>query len=324
MRARYEIANSSYLRGIINTSVNDLVGTGPTVKFTTADEALNRRCEAAFNQWWKAVGGVAKLRVLAKAKRSDGEGFLVTRTDPDLDSPGQALPAGRRVRPGRHADAGVRRRALDRRRRPRPPRPGGRVQRPPLHPGDFYVANLNPLAYDGSRPVRRPLVPQGPARPGPRGPGVTPALELFGELRRYRRAVLGAAETAASIAAYLKTEAPANGLDDDDGGDGNEPFKTLEIERDLLTMLPAGTDIRQLDAKQPTTTFDSFQEKLLGEACRCLDFPLNLALGTSQKFNFSSARMDWFKYHGSLEIERGDCECVVLDPLVPVVGSTRR
>jgi capsid protein len=186
------------------------------------------------------------------------------------------------------------------------------------HPGDFYVANLNPLAYDRV-PARYVVHWFRKDRPG-QVRGVPESHARAGAVRRAAPVPPGRARRGRDRGGDRRLpedRGPGRRRGDDDGGDaGSEPFKTLEIERDLLTMLPAGTDIRQLDAKQPTTTFDSFQEKLLGEACRCLDFPLNLALGTSQKFNFSSARMDWFKYHGSLEIERGDCECVVLDPLV--------
>jgi hypothetical protein len=62
--------------------------------------------------------------------------------------------------------------------------------------------------------------------------------------------------------------------------------------------------MNQFDAKQPTTTYEMFQEKCLGEACRPLNYPLNLALGTSQKFNFSSAKLDHVNYRNGLTVER--------------------
>jgi hypothetical protein len=47
--------------------------------------------------------------------------------------------------------------------------------------------------------------------------------------------------------------------------------------------------LSQFTAAEPATTYEMFQEKCLGEACRPLSYPLNLALGTSQKFNFQLA-----------------------------------
>jgi len=59
-----------------------------------------------------------------------------------------------------------------------------------------------------------------------------------------------------------------------------------------------------------------FQQACLGEACRPLNYPLNLALGTSQKFNFSSARLDHINYRNGLKIERADCDAQILDKLL--------
>jgi hypothetical protein len=62
--------------------------------------------------------------------------------------------------------------------------------------------------------------------------------------------------------------------------------------------------LHQFTAPGETTTYEMFQEKCLGEACRPLNYPLNLALGTSQKFNFSSAKLDHINYRERLKVER--------------------
>ena len=41
-RARYEVANNSYARGIVLTLANDTVGTGPRLQLLTGDEGINR------------------------------------------------------------------------------------------------------------------------------------------------------------------------------------------------------------------------------------------------------------------------------------------
>jgi capsid protein len=61
------------------------------------------------------------------------------------------------------------------------------------HPGDFYFPDFNPLAVD--KVHARHVIHWFPKfRPGQvRGvPVFTPSLDLFAELRAFRRAVLGA------------------------------------------------------------------------------------------------------------------------------------
>lgn len=76
-RARYEVANNSYARGIVLTLANDIVGTGPRLQLLTEDAEANRQIERAFNQWAKAVGLAEKLRTLRMAQTQDGEAFAV-------------------------------------------------------------------------------------------------------------------------------------------------------------------------------------------------------------------------------------------------------
>jgi capsid protein len=157
-------------------------------------------------------------------------------------------------------------------------------------------------------------------RPGQvRGiPTFTSSLDLFVELRSYRKAVLGAAEIVADYAAVLEQDKTIGVVGDEDQDTEYQPFKKVQINRKMMTMLPPGAKLSQLDAKQPITTYEMFQEKCLGEACRPLSYPLNLALGTSQKFNFSSAKLDHVNYRGQLTVLRGDCNRVVLDPILKI------
>ena len=139
-------------------------------------------------------------------------------------------------------------------------------------------------------------------------PVFTPSLDLFTELRAFRRAVLGAAEIAADYAAVMTQDRETGAYDTEDDNDQEyKAFSRVPIARRMLTTLPPGAQMSQFDAKQPTTTYDMFQEKCLGEACRPLGYPLNLALGTSQKFNFSSAKLDHINYRNGLTIERDQC-----------------
>ena len=50
-RARYEVANNSYAKGIVLTIANDCIGTGPRLQMLSSDSETNRIVEAEFAGW---------------------------------------------------------------------------------------------------------------------------------------------------------------------------------------------------------------------------------------------------------------------------------
>lgn len=312
IRSRHEVANNPYLFGICNSNADDLISSGPTLQCYTASAEANRQIERAWNEWWNEVKGVEKLRTLKLAKTVDGEGFIVLKTSNSLEHPVKLYPVDieadqvTTTTPASLMQFWVDGLELD----PVTGRPTAyHVLR--HHPGDFFFADLNPLKTDRIR-ADHVIHWFHKFRPGQvRGiPVFTSALDLFTELRAFRKAVLSAAQIAANFAAVLESDAPAN--TDDDNGEYT-PFTTAPIDRGVMATLPAGFRMNQFDPKQPTTSYEQFQEHCLGEACRPLNYPLNLALGTSQKFNFSSAKLDHINYRASLSIEREDCNGVAME-----------
>ena len=83
-RARYEVANNSYARGIVLTLANDVVGTGPRLQLLTDNADANRRIEREFADWSKAVNLAEKLRTMRMARAQDGESFVVLTSNPAL------------------------------------------------------------------------------------------------------------------------------------------------------------------------------------------------------------------------------------------------
>ena len=228
-----------------------------------------------------------KLRTCKLARTVDGEGFLVLKTVEDLEHSVKLYPVDIEAdQVTTYAPKDMQELWVD-----------GLILHPitgrPVayrilrhHPGDYYFPGLNPMAQDLYK--ARFVIHWFPKfRPGQvRGvPIFTPALDLFSELRSYRKAVLSKAQLAANITSTLETEAPA----DDTGTATLKPFSTAPIDRGTQVALPGGVKMHQYATGEPSTTYEEFQEKCLGEACRPLAYPLNLALGTSQKFNFSSA-----------------------------------
>jgi hypothetical protein len=86
-RARYEVANNSYARGIVSTLANDCIGTGPRLQMLTDDNGANRIVEQEFMRWGDSVGLAEKLRTMRMARSESGEVFVMLVANPRVDSP---------------------------------------------------------------------------------------------------------------------------------------------------------------------------------------------------------------------------------------------
>jgi len=88
-RARYEVANNSYARGIVLTLANDVIGTGPRLQMLLGTAEANQTLEREFAAWAKAVDLAGKLRTMRMARAQDGEAFAVLFSNEALDPPVQ-------------------------------------------------------------------------------------------------------------------------------------------------------------------------------------------------------------------------------------------
>jgi lambda family phage portal protein len=308
-RARYEVANNSYARGIVLTLANDCVGTGPRLQLTglAGDDA--RDVEHAFMDWVLAVDLPEKLRLMRVAMAEDGEAFALLTRNPGLSTPVQldlrlveadqvATPDLRLVQP--NAVDGI---VFD--------AAGNPVEYHLLrhHPGD-----LGGFGGEFDRiPASAMLHLFRPDRPGQRRgiPEITPAIPLFAQLRRYTLAVLGAAETAADFAGILYTDAPANGE-----ADPVEPMDTIALEKRALLTMPGGWRMEQMRAEQPATTYAEFKHEILNEIARCLNMPFNVAAGNSSGYNYASGRLDHQVYFKAIRVDQARLATQVLDRLL--------
>ncbi|QNN25126.1 phage portal protein [Planctomycetales bacterium ZRK34] len=306
-RARYEVANNSYAKGIVLTIANDAIGTGPRLQLLTADPEINRQVETAFTDWAKAVDLPEKLRAMRMAKATDGEAFAVLTANPLIDSPVQldvklveadriASPVMSIVPTSNDIDGII----LDVYGNPNT----YTILR--QHPGDLTTWKTQYDVVPADAVVHWFRVD----RPGQhRGiPELTPALPLFAQLRRYTLAVIAAAETAADFAAVLFTDAPANGE-----AQALEPMDVVELEKRMATVLPDGWKLGQVDAKQPSTGYREFKHEILNEIARCLNLPFNIAAGNSAGYNYASGRLDHQTYFKSIRVEQAHLAEAVLD-----------
>lgn len=308
IRSRYETANNSYAKGIIQTLANDCVGTGPRLQLLTVSGKLNRTVENAFLQWAGCVDLARKLRTMRIAKATDGEVFAVLVENKNLPGPIKLdvvlVEADRVTAPfmelfRSHRVDGIQ---FD--------RFGNPIYYHILrhHPGDA-LGNLS--KHD--RVTAESVIHWFNAdRPGQhRGiPEITPALPLFAQLRRYTLAVVAAAETAADFAAVLFTDAPANGE-----AAAIDPMDVIELEKRMATVLPDGWKLGQIKAEQPSTGYAEFKREILNEIARCLNLPYNIAACNSSGYNYASGRLDHQTYYKSIRVEQHSLATIVLDKI---------
>jgi lambda family phage portal protein len=308
-RARYEVANNSYARGIVLTLANDCIGTGPRLQMLSDDAGANRILEQEFMAWADSVHLAEKLRTMRMARAESGEAFCLLVANPQVDSlvklDLRLIEADQVATPEigqRTAAAG----AVD-----------GIVFDAYGNPVEYHVLKNHPgdeagaLAADFDRVPAASMIHYFRAdRPGQnRGiPEITPALPLFAQLRRYTLAVIAAAETAADFAAVLFTDAPPNGETAD-----VEPMDLVELERRMATVLPGGWRLGQVQAEQPATGFAEFKREILNEIARCLNMPFGIAAGNSAGYNYASGRLDHQIYHKSIRVDQAQLGLVVLD-----------
>lgn len=313
-RARYEVANNSYAKGIVLTLANDCIGTGPRLQLLGDDTEANGSIEEAWEEWSAAICLSDKLRTMRQAVAEDGETFGLMTTNPALPTEVQLdlrlIEADQITTPNFDplhlfdplASDGI---IFD--------EAGNPVEYHVLrqHPGDTSAFGHAFGEYDVV-PARFMIHWFRRDRPGQvRGvPEITPALHLFAQLRRYTLAVLAAAETAADFAAVLYSELPPDTetLDTD-------PFDSVEIERRMMTTLPAGWKMAQFKAEQPATTYEMFKREILNEIARCLNMPYNVAAGNSSGYNYSSGRLDHQTYYKSIGVDQSVIAYTVLDRL---------
>ncbi|MCR4412468.1 MAG: phage portal protein, partial [Thermoguttaceae bacterium] len=298
-RARYEVANNSYARGIVLTLANDCVGTGPRLQMLTDDAEANRLVEQQFDEWATAVGLPEKLRTMRIARAESGEAFAMLLSNPKIDSLVKLdlrLIEADQVATPELASPGASENAVD-----------GIVFDSFGNPVEYHLLRSHPGdPRSGSLEYER--VPAAAMihyfradRPGQsRGvPEITPALPLFAHLRRYTLAVLAAAETAADFAAVLFTDAPANGEAQE-----VEPMDLVELERRVATVLPGGWKLSQVHAEQPATGYGEFKKEILNEISRCLSIPYNVAACNSSGYNYASGRLDHQTYYKSIRVDQ--------------------
>lgn len=329
-RSRYEIIeNNPYLKGAVLTIANDFIGSGPKLQITDRRISKDRRrvIERRWARWAKVIKLRQKLWRLRVSKLTDGESFLraypnrANRSPMVLDfqvletdriSAESVLSNPRSTAKLNEID-GVRFDLFE-------------------NPTDYHILDAHP----GGRGFLQRMIQSSfkgkwvkakfmvhwfrQDRGWLRGiPEATPSLPLCAILRRYTLAVCRHAETAADFTALIESDAPANVNPWTDGNGTqteDDPFDVFPIEMGMVTNLPWGYKMKQLNPVPLGTQYDVFVGALLREITRPLLLPFNMTAGTSKDSNMASAVVDANIYKTGQTAERLSCEEIVLDHIL--------
>lgn len=291
--------------------MNHIVGNGPRLQMLTEDVEANRRIEKAFRRWATKIDLADMLRTIVEAYWRDGEVFVMRADKPQnfpmtldlrtLEADQISNPWQASVYSDAFTDDGIQ---FDK----------------SLNEIQIYVYNQHPgsnvpiSTLDGAWYSSREVLHLFRAdRPGQtRGiPRATPALQTLPIMRRQELATLYSAETAANFAMYLKSNSPAL-----DPTASPADFAEIEIARNMLTTLPAGWEIGQVEPKQPGPLYEMFQRQALQSFSRCTNMPYTLAAGTGKDANFSSFKGDMKNvWEPEVKCEQSRVEFSIIEPV---------
>lgn len=335
-RARYECDNNCIAGGLVSTLATDTIGyVAPVPQVLTGDTELDKFLAEEWRQWSESdvVNLAEKLHVMDMARYTDGESFVmfITDTDETESETGYALnlvivPQSRVTNPYNTYN-NVEEREVQR---------DGYVTNVRLidddgvvvnamtgRPHEFKVMNLVDEAQGYQGLIGSNLITISarymkqwyrPKRPGQfRGISeIGPALGLFGQLRRFGLATLGAAEVAAMMTLILKTNLP---VDESGAPTPLAPFSSRDFERNMVTSMPDGWDAVQMKAEHPISSYEMFVNMVLREIGRLLNVPFGIVAGDHSKYNYSSARLDVTGYDENKKYDRKQLCIRVLNPL---------
>ncbi len=147
-------------------------------------------------------------------------------------------------------------------------------------------------------------------------PECTSTLNVGASSRRWREATIAAAESAADVAAMLTTKLPPAGSDESVAtADAMKPWTNVEFIKRMMMIAPMGWDVTQMKGEHPNATYADFNRAQITEQARPLSMPYNAAACDSSTYSFASGKLDTLGYRAALNVERSDCNDLVLDPM---------
>lgn len=308
-KSRYELDNNGPGKGIVKTYVNDLIGTAPSLTVAIKDRDADAEIiQQKFTKWAKKRHLGKKMRIARQAQLRDGESFAVFHGNKSnafpiqldltcLESEMCQDPTYEVMKDSEYQNVdGI---FYDSNRNPVKYRflkehPGGLSYHSIQTSFQDYDAKWVHHFFDEERPGQARGVPE-----------LSATLLQFANLRRYSKAVLGAAEISAELTGVVETTSNA---EDEDGADPLNVGEEIAVNRNTLTTLPMGWKMNAFKPEQPTTTYGDFKKEVLTDVARPLCMPRNKSTGSSADYNYSSGKLDFQAYNRQHKIEQNDLE----------------
>ena len=144
-------------------------------------------------------------------------------------------------------------------------------------------------------------------------PWLAPAVQIIADPRDYDEQVLDAARAAADYAVYMFSTDPTLAV--------QTVNDEVEIKRRVISTLPPGYQIQQLDPKQPSTAYVEYRNERMRDIGRAVSMPLMMVKLDASGHNYSSARFDGQLYN---RMNSGFQAYIERSTLTPLVGEVER
>ena len=291
-RARYVVMNCPYAWGMLDTYATHVVGPWVTVSFPRGGipESVRDKLVTDFDAWALKADLWSKLKVLVRAKTTDGEAFATFYTDPTITDETNAVTLNLATLECDRVESwtesvsredeidGIR---FDQYRHP----VAYRILK--HHPGDYrvsiknrrgeWIKSENVIHYFE---MLRPEQVRGVS-------DFVSALDIPADQKSYRSSVTQTAVNAASVSGVLSTDQVPECFDDDDASIGK---CAMEV-----------------------SLYPEFVRSLIAELARCISMPVNIAMCDSSQHNFASAKIDHTTYSDKIDSVRSTLVMRVLD-----------
>lgn len=320
-RSRYEILQANeWFNGAARQAVNWVIGRGPFLEVKLeGNSPAARQVERLFNAWFKSINGARKMRVMAWAKITDGNGFamITNRLVPESGTPQISLnfvpfeeeqitaPIGSITGEKWNTQYLLDGIELDSQGDP------VLYHILPAHPADEFSMTTTPISaeyvisvWQWVRPSQKRGYPELATSIG-KGP----------MMRVYDRAVIDSAATAAKHTVLIET-AVDRFEDGEVAYDPVDPDVQMQIGYGMQTFLPAGHKATQLKPEQPTASHDKFTRTNVAAAARPLGQPAQIATGDASGMNFAGGQLGRQDYELDVDVQRQDWELHCLDKLL--------
>lgn len=312
-RSRHETNNNGFQDGIVQSSANDIVGKGPMLRMQTSSAGFNRMVEREWTRWAKAIKYRRKLGCMGHAKCMDGESLGIVVHNPGV----------------KH-DVKLDIRLIETEQCQTPLLPyqtisyidGVRINPEtgdplwydilPHHPGSMLLGSLvtalTPVQVPADRVLHWFLLRRAGQHRGV--PELTSTLNVGASSREFRESTVAGADTAARHSAVVETNLPPHSAPDN-----VEEFTEMPLKKRGALFLPKGWKANQMRSENPGTLYPEFIRTQVGETGRPKHMSYAKAANDYSNSSYASGRLDGLPYFASVDLERLDCEDLVLDPL---------